>query len=470
MIKAKGFENQKVFVFGLGKTGIATIESLLAGGAEVLAWDDAQAKRAEVQTAFPTLKFIDPDQVDWSQIRALSVSPGVPLTHPQPHPVVRHARVTGAEVFGDVDLLAQAQLPGQQVAITGTNGKSTTTALIGHIIKTCGRPANVGGNLGVPVLTFDPLPDNGIWVLETSSYQIDLSPHLSVDVAILLNLTPDHLDRHGDMAGYAAVKTKLLTQAKPDATLIIGVDDPYCTDIAKRMQAEGRCVVPLSVGRVLENGLYVIDGILFDARNQTPTKILDLTTCRTLPGTHNWQNAAAAYGAAMALGLDLERVTAAIQTFPGLAHRQEWVRQIGHVSYVNDSKATNADATEKALLCYPHIHWIVGGRAKAGGIEPLRPYFDRIKQAYLIGEAAQPFAETLGPKIAKVQCGTLDQALAQAHQQAQNDNVDSVVLLSPACASFDQFRSFEERGDLFRQLVLALETPLNLQVASGGAR
>jgi UDP-N-acetylmuramoylalanine--D-glutamate ligase len=368
------------------------------------------------------------------------------------------AREAGVEIIGDIELLGRARPQACYVGITGTNGKSTTTALIGHILAEAGRPVEIGGNLGTPALSLEPLGADGIYVLEASSFQLDLIETLAFDVAVLLNITPDHLDRHGDMDGYIAAKKRIFARQGEDATAVIGVDDAICRDIAEELRCAGKArVVPISVTRQAPGGVYAEGGVLIDATGIRPERVLDLAEAERLPGSHNAQNAAAAYAAARSLGIERDRAAAAIRSFPGLAHRQELVGTIGGVRYINDSKATNADATEKALACYDAIYWILGGLPKSGGITSLTSYFPRVRHAYLIGRATEEFAATLGTAVPFTRSGELAAALAAAHAQGQREGVPgAVVLLSPACASYDQFPNFEVRGDRFRELVAGL--------------
>ena len=403
------------------------------------------------------------------------LSPGVPLTHPQPHWTVTMAREAGVEVLGDIELFARtvnaapAHKRPKIVAITGTNGKSTTTALIGHILTAAGRDTRIGGNIGVGVLGLEDMHGGAVYVLEVSSYQLDLTSSLKADVAILLNLSPDHLDRHGGMEGYVAAKRRiLLNQGKGD-TAVIGVDDEWgqriCTEITA---ANRRTIRPISAGRAMGRGVYALSGVLYDATGERVIEVADLLRARSLPGRHNWQNAAAAYAAVRALGLSVEDAAAGLVTFPGLAHRMETVGQVGAVRFVNDSKATNADAARQAMSAYPRFYWIAGGRAKAGGIDSLTDLFPRVARAYLIGEAADAFAATLEGHAPHVACGDMASAVRAAYADAAAEDGDAIVLLSPACASFDQFADFEQRGEAFRQAVLDLSRQ-PAKAASGGA-
>ena len=340
------------------------------------------------------------------------------------------------------------------IAITGTNGKSTTTALIGHVLSACGFDVQMGGNIGNSVLALSPPSGKTIYVLEMSSFQIDLTPGIAPDVGVLSNLTPDHLDRHGSMENYAAIKARLMSQVTMGGHVIIGVDDTYTAAIFA--QLPGRAI-PVSVGHTQAHGIFVEDGVLFDATSGAPTRVMAMDQAPHLRGTHNWQNAALAYGAVRSFIADPQAIAAAIASFPGLAHRMEDVGHVGNVVFINDSKATNADATARALAVYHDIFWIAGGKPKSGGIESLTEYFPRIRSAYLIGEAAPAFADTLDGQASYIMSGTLDVAVRQAATDAANASVPApVVLLSPACASYDQFKDFEQRGDAFRALVAAL--------------
>ena len=455
MIVVDNFRGRPVGVLGLAKSGRAAAQALAAGGADVLAWDDNPKVRDALAASLP---LSDLTQADWRDIPALILSPGIPHGFPEPHPAVVRAREAGAEIIGDIELLGRAQPDARYIGITGTNGKSTTTALIGHILAAAGRRVEIGGNLGTPALSLAPLGRDGSYVLEASSFQLELITSLAFDIALLLNITPDHLDRHGDMEGYVAAKRRIFARQNKAATAIVGIDDPISRDLCDELRRAGPArIVPISVLEPVSAGVCVENGWLVDAFGARPERVLDLALAERLPGAHNWQNAAAAYATARACGIDREIATAAICSFPGLAHRQELVGTINGVRYINDSKATNADATEKALLCYPAIYWIAGGLVKAGGITPLAPHFGRLRHTFLIGRATEEFAATLGDTVPFTRCGDLATAVKAASAQARHDGVPgAVVLLSPACASYDQFRNFEERGDAFRHLVAEL--------------
>ncbi len=449
MFPAHTFKNKRVGLFGLARSGLACAEALRLGGAEVFAWDDAEAAVAGARAAH--LPVADLRGIDFTTLNSLVLSPGVPLSHPEPHWTVAKAKAAGIEIIGDTEVF-QREVAGtgaRIVAITGTNGKSTTTALIGHIFKALECDADVGGNIGTAVFLMRPPVKDRIYVLELSSFQIDLMPGLKPDVGILTNLTPDHLDRHGSMENYAAIKARMFAKQGESDTALIGVDDEWCVAIALAIRNRST-VRPVSVSHHMEDGISAPDGILRDCRNGSEVAQLDLRAMPALKGVHNWQNACMAYGAARALGLSVADIERAMKSFPGLAHRMQEVGRLGQVSFINDSKASNADAAAKALASFNSIFWIAGGIAKAGGIKPLAPFFGRIEKAYLIGEAAEEFSRTLSGKAPFELCGTLDKAVAAAARDAANSNLeDVVVLLSPACASFDHYRNFEIRGDAF---------------------
>jgi UDP-N-acetylmuramoylalanine--D-glutamate ligase len=465
VIPVTAFAGKKVAVFGLGGSGLVSASALLAGGADVVAFDDnvesvAKANAAGIPTA-------DLREIDWSKIAALVLAPGVPLTHPEPHWIVQLSHKAGVAVIGDIELFCRerAQLAPDApfVAITGTNGKSTTTALIAHLAAAAGLDAQLGGNIGTAILSLQPPRKDSskscrVHVIECSSYQIDLAPSLDPSVGILINLSEDHLDRHGTMAHYAEVKERLVAGVPSNGTAIVGVDDDWCRAIADRLAQAGKRMVRISVRQELPDGIYVANGRIMRARPAGVTPIAELGGIGSLRGQHNAQNAACAAAAALALGLEPPAIQAGLRSFPGLAHRMEELGRRGAVLYVNDSKATNADSAAQALACFSDIFWIAGGKPKTGGIESLRGFFPRIRKAYLIGEAADEFAATLAaggvPHEIDV---TLDRALAAASRDADASAVaEPVVLLSPACASFDQYRNFEVRGDAFRALVQAL--------------
>jgi UDP-N-acetylmuramoylalanine--D-glutamate ligase len=461
MIPVTSFAGKKVAVFGLGGSGLISAQALVAGGADVVAYDDSDASISKAKAAGITTE--DLRKIDWSKIAALLLSPGVPLTHPSPHWSVVLAKNAGAEVIGDVELFCRERRKlaprAPFVAITGTNGKSTTTALIAHILREAGKDVQLGGNIGTAILSLDPPANDRFYVIECSSYQIDLAPTLDPSVGILINLSPDHLDRHGTMENYAAVKERLVAQARVS---LIGVDDDMTDAIGRRLsQRDGSQVIPVSAQRELQWGYFVRGTqIVSKGVNQTPEQaevLGDLAGIGSLRGRHNAQNAAFACGAAWHCGLELAEIAKGLRSFPGLAHRMEQVGRKGAVLFVNDSKATNADSSAQALASFTDMFWIAGGKPKAGGITTLEKFFPRIRKAYLVGEAADEFACTLEGRVAYEKVGTIDRAVEASASDAERSGLkEPVVLLSPACASFDQFRNFEVRGDHFRELVLKL--------------
>lgn len=471
MIPITEYAGKDVAVYGLGRTGLSAAKALKAGGARVHAWDDNEETRAKAEAAGIALS--DINKRDWQTFAALVLSPGIPYKYPQPHRLVRMAEMTGVPVIGDMELFARAvqALPERArpkvVAITGTNGKSTTTALIGHILKQAGRDARVGGNIGTGVLDLAALHSNAIYVLEMSSYQLDLVKSLHCDVAVFMNLSPDHLDRHGGMDGYQAAKMRIFQNQTEKDVAVIGFDDVYSQSIAIGLSAKGpQKVVQISSTYTLGKGISAVDGRLYDNQSGKAEFVGKLDECPALIGRHNYQNAAAAYAACRALGLDPATIMAGLRSFPGLAHRMEAVGEIDGIRFINDSKATNAQAAEQALRSFKNIYWIAGGVPKAEGIAPLAPLFPNITKAYLIGQAEDVFAATLHGKVASQVCGALDRAVEAAYRDAKAaGEPGAVVLLSPACASFDQFKDYEQRGDAFRRLVQGM-MPASLKVTA----
>jgi len=440
VIASSAFSGKHYAVLGLARSGLATVEALCASGAHVTAWDSneqarenlrsSQAKSRDVgvSTALDTngnLKIEDILEIDLAGFDGIVVSPGVPINR---HPIATKAREAGVPLIGDIELFAQARFnlpPHKVVGITGTNGKSTTTALIHHVLKTAGVPTTMGGNIGLPILAQEPLPAGGVYVLELSSYQIDLSYSLDCDVAVLLNITPDHLDRYDGFAAYAASKARLFDMQSAGQVAVIAVEDDDTRKIA-----QGRSAI-----EVRGSG------------------IADQSRWPSLQGPHNAQNAAAAIAVARALGLDDGAIEAGLATYPGLPHRMERIEERSGVLFVNDSKATNPTSTAPALAAYPKIRWILGGLAKTDELDACAPHFGHVRSAYTIGEAGAMFARLLAPHMPVSECGQLDAAVKAAANDAE---AGDVVLLSPACASFDQFRDYEARGDAFRAAVGAL--------------
>jgi UDP-N-acetylmuramoylalanine--D-glutamate ligase len=457
------FAGKQVAVFGLGSSGLLSARALAAGGAEVIAFDDDDKKLAEARAA--GLKTQDLRELDWRKVAALVLAPGVPLTHPAPHWAAALARKAGVEIVGDIELFCRerAKSGGQAplVAITGTNGKSTTTALIAHLVNSAGRDAQMGGNIGVPVLALAAFAPGRVYVLEVSSYQIDLAPSLHATVGILLNVTEDHLDRHGTLENYAAIKARLPAGVEAGGTAVIGVDDDWTRAAADRIARAGTRVERVSVLGALRDGYYAQGSRILRAAGGKTEAVADLAGIGSLRGAHNAQNAGAAIAACLSLGLDLAAIRKGLASFPGLAHRMQQVGRKdtskGSVLFVNDSKATNADSAAKALASFPDIFWIAGGKPKTGGISSLAEFFPRIRKAYLIGEAAQDFAKTLDGKVPYEIVGTLDRAVPLAARDAAASGLkEPVVLLSPACASFDQYPNFEVRGKAFTDIVLTI--------------
>jgi UDP-N-acetylmuramoylalanine--D-glutamate ligase len=443
-----------VGVFGLARSGLATVRAARDGGAAVWAWDDREGARDAAAGLGATIA--EPADWPWAELACLVLSPGVPLTHPEPHPVVGMAERHGAEIVCDVELLFR-EIEGKSriAAITGTNGKSTTTALLGHILSEAGLAAHVGGNIGRSALDLPPPAEGAVYVLEMSSYQLDLTRRFRPDVAMWLNLTPDHLDRHGGFEGYARAKERIFASMVSGDTAVVGIDEPVMEEIAASL---ARCGGPrlrtASVRRHPEADLFV-DG---DGRlTEDGRPVADLAGFDRLRGAHNWQNMAVAYAAARALGLAPDSVMAGMASFPGLAHRMEVLGRRGRVVFVNDSKATNAEAAAPALASLAPVYWIAGGLAKEGGIAPLSALFPRIAKAYLIGRAADAFSATLAGRVPHVIAGDMETAVRLASADAAGDPApEPAVLLSPACASFDQFADFEARGEAFRRAFEAL--------------
>ena len=459
MIPITIFAEKKVAIFGLGGSGLASASALLAGGSDVIGWDDnAESVVKATSAGIPTA---DLREIDWSRVAALVLAPGVPLTHPAPHWSAALAHAAGVEVIGDIELFCRQRrliAPAAPfVAITGTNGKSTTTALIAHLMKVAGYDTQMGGNIGTAILSLEPPRMGRVHVVEMSSYQIDLAPSLDPSVGILLNVSEDHIDRHGTLEHYAAVKARLVAGVQPQGTSIVGVDDGWCRNIADRLDQAGKRVVRISVRNPLPDGVYVERETIVQASGGARREIARLGGIGSLRGLHNAQNAACAAACALAMGISIDTLQDGLRSFPGLAHRMEQVGRRGNVLFVNDSKGTNADAAAHALSSFADIFWIAGGKPKLGGITGLSEYFPRIRKAYLIGEAAQEFAGTLGERVPHEISETLDVAVANAARDAEASGIaDPVVLLSPACASFDQYRNFEIRGAKFRDLVTAL--------------
>jgi UDP-N-acetylmuramoylalanine--D-glutamate ligase len=464
MIPVLGFAGQRVAVLGLGRSGLATLRALAAGGAVPLAWDDSPEARARAEAAGFALHDLAQDAA-WEGVATLIVSPGIPHLYPAPNPHVARALELGVPVDNDIGLFFRSlglagwaghAVPPKVVAITGSNGKSTTSALLHHILCGAGRESQLAGNIGRGVLDIDPPGDGGVVVLELSSYQTELARALTPDVAVLTNLSADHLDRHAGLGGYFAAKRRLFSEGGPDRA-VIGLDEAEGLYLANQM-AEGpgdERLIRLSVTRELTGPgwqVHAVEGVLTEIRKGRQVAAIDLRAMPGLPGRHNHQNACAAYAAARALGLSPRAIEAGLASFTGLPHRSQLVGRRGGVSFVNDSKATNADSAAQALRAFPRIRWIAGGLGKEGGIAALKPDLGAVVKAYLIGHSAREFALQLGDTPHEI-CETMAKAVTRAAEEARPDET---VLLAPAAASFDQYPDFEKRGEDFTALVRAL--------------
>lgn len=449
---AHPYKDKTIAVMGLGKAGLSAVRALCAAGAKVRAWDDNAAHREEAAAVGAEICDLS-DTAAFDGVSAMVMSPGIPHTHPAPHKSAIAAKATNTPIIGEVALLAAAQPKARYVGITGTNGKSTTTALIGHILTHARKKVGIGGNLGTPSLDLEPLDEDGTYVLEMSSYQLELSP-IHFHGAVLLNITPDHLARHGGMDGYVAAKMHIFDNQTSDDFAVVAIDDDRCAGLAEALTHGARRVIPVSSQHEATSGVYVRGTELIDDLDGEAKAVLDLSIVTTLPGIHNWQNVAAAYATVRMLDISQKVACDAISDYPGLPHRQQMIGIIDGIAYVNDSKATNAEAAAKALSCYGDIYWIAGGVEKEGGYKELDRYLPHIRHAFLIGEGANSIADYLGDKVPHTISGDLDIAIAQASTLAREEGAQRpVVLLSPACASFDQYSSFETRGDHFLSLV-----------------
>lgn len=442
MITCSQLYKKKVYIIGLGRTGLGAVASLLASDAFVYAWDDKEANIDSYISKYPGLVFRSPQEMDWSTMDFVLLSPGIPSLPGKEHHAVKLARSYNVPIISDIDVLYLACPKAKYIGITGTNGKSTTTALIGHILNVCKIKNQVGGNIGISVLELDPLED-GVYVLETSSFQLDLLNYAKFNIALLLNITPDHLDRHGTMDNYIDAKLKIFrNQAEVDKA-IISKDYQITQDIIEKVNNV------ITISNVDKAEVYMQDRVLFDNLNNLK---FDFNDYKFLPGKHNEENIAASYAAATSLGLDAKQVVDAIKQFKGLSHRIELVLEKDNIKFINDSKATNAEAAEKALNCFDNIFWIIGGVPKEGGIKSLAPLLPKIQHTFLIGQSQDEFAEFLKSKGSSfTKSGTLENALEEIKRLHLRKGV---VLFSPACASFDQFKDYEHRGNEFKRLVL----------------
>ncbi|WP_411817610.1 UDP-N-acetylmuramoyl-L-alanine--D-glutamate ligase [Hyphococcus sp. DH-69] len=462
MILIPDVKRKSIGVFGLGLSGIATCEALVASGAKVFSYDENRTARDK--TSDTEYRCEHPKDWPWQELEAVVVSPGVPLTHPKPHTIVRKARQENVPVIGDTELFAKAvnalephDRP-RVIGVTGSNGKSTTTALIGHILKQAGEDVYVGGNIGEAVLSLPAFESDAVYVLELSSFQLDLTHSLRLDAAVFLNLSPDHIDRHGSVDGYLAAKRRIFMNQTAADLAVVGVDDDYGQSVSTRLMANtGTEIRLISAGSALGRGVYALDDKLYYNLDGKTAIAGDLTGARSLRGVHNFQNVAAAVAVCERFGVAPSLAIKSSQRFEGLPHRLEEVGRNGKVLFINDSKATNADAAARALTAFNDIFWIAGGKAKEGGVTSLLPMMDRVRTAYLIGDAAADFEKQLGDTVNVVICGDLEKAVEAANRDAlKSDAKAPVVLLSPACASYDQFKNFETRGNAFREFVSTL--------------
>jgi UDP-N-acetylmuramoylalanine--D-glutamate ligase len=441
-------QGKPIAIVGLGKSGMATYEACQAAGIQAVVWDDTPANLVSAKAAGAVIENLSAP-ADFSRFALLCLAPGIPLTHPQPHPAAAQALAAGLEIVCDIELFHRAYPEFKTIGITGTNGKSTTTALIGYILQSANIESAVGGNIGFAGLSLPQLSPQGLYVFELSSYQLDLCVTYAPTVAVLINLSPDHLDRHGGMGGYIAAKKRIFRR---QGVAVIGVDDAESLGVYKEVSRSQRTAIAVSCLQALPEGVTVsAQGILSDQGRY----IFDLNGCPALQGQHNWQNAAMGYAACLAVGVSPEQIIAGLQSFAGLAHRQNIVATLNGIRYINDSKATNDQAAAMALRTYNPVYWIAGGKPKDGGYAECAQHLSHVRHAFLIGEAEDDMAAWLGAqKIPVTRSGTLTAAVAAAHALAQSEQLkNAVVLLSPACASFDQFSNFEQRGEIFTQLV-----------------
>lgn len=468
MIDLSQFRGDRFGVLGLGRTGMAAADALKAAGVSVVAWDDGLVGRAWAERGGIPLRRFATDGL--GDIDTLVLSPGIPRSHPAPHAVVRLALANNVRLVSDIDLLAAARPEANFLGVTGTNGKSTTTSLIGHLLTAAGVPAEAGGNLGQPALSLAPLWSDGWYVLEVSSFQLETINDVPWTTGVFLNIAPDHLDRYPDLDGYILAKHRLFEGMGAKAAAVIGLDDVPSRALAESLTAAHRQVVPISAAGPAPGGVSAANGIIVDAIDGEPRAVADLSDAPALPGQHNWQNAAAAYAACRLAGLSAAQIIPGLASFPGLMHRQQPVATVAGVRFVNDSKATNPDAAAKALGSYATVYWIAGGRPKGGGFDALTPYLPRIRHAFLIGEAAPDLAQFLGTKVPATRCTDLDAATCEAFDAAVADRAeDAVVLLAPACTSWDQFVNFEARGEAFIASVTAIAHRAHHQSLGGAA-
>ncbi len=456
-------DGKPILVYGLGRSGLSAANALKSAGAHIIVGDDNDANLEKAQGN--NFALLDMDNDDFSKFAFLLLSPGIPFTHPAPHNVVKKAQDADIEIICDVELFSRIYPQIKTIGVTGTNGKSTTSSLIHYVLNETGKTALLGGNIGTPVFDLKVKNKNTWVVLELSSFQIDLCPNFRPDISVLLNITPDHIDRHGSLENYCAVKEKITQISKNEDynIAIICSDDARTQKIHERAQSLGlRKVVEISTERAVDDGVYVMGDVLHDTMGEGDEQYGGLEKIQSLKGMHNYQNAAAAFAAIKSCNVAPSDIWHAMSTFPGLNHRQYLVRTINGVTYINDSKSTNAASAAVALGCRNNVYWVVGGRKKKNGLEGLEVFFPRIKHAFLIGESTEDFAawfDKYGMEYTR--CYSLENAISNAHKMAQENRGQpggaGTVLLSPACASFDQFDSFEHRGDAFAQIVTALD-------------
>lgn len=456
-------DGKPVLVFGLGRTGLSVIKALKKAGAVIVAGDDNAQNLSLVKGM--GVELLEGNERAFSDYAFLLLSPGIPLTHPQPHDIVLKAQAADIDIICDIELFYRIFPDRKTIGVTGTNGKSTSTTLMHHILQECGKSAQLGGNIGTAVFDLDISDENSWIILEISSFQIDLCPTFRPDISVILNLTPDHIDRHGDIEHYMEVKERIieLSKSSTDNLAIICSDDDHTQRIYDRAKDLAlRDVIEVSTLKSLSDGVYVADEWLYDASKEDEIKIGDLSTISSLRGIHNYQNAACAYAVLRNVGIASEDIWRAMNSFRGLNHRQYLVRTMNGVSYVNDSKSTNAASAAVALGCRQNVYWIVGGRQKKTGLDGLESFFTHVKHVFLIGESTEDFAKWFDNYgVDYTRCYNLEKAVAGSHEMAQENRGQpggaGVVLLSPACASFDQFKSFEDRGDKFTDFVNSLE-------------
>ena len=456
MIKVTTYKDKNVIVLGLGKTGQVAARALMAGGANVIVWDDSQSSLAQASVQGFTVA--DPSMFDWDNIDALLVSPGIPLNYPAPHPLVENARNLGVPIISDIDLLRTEQNQCKFIGITGTNGKSTTTSLIGHILEQNYYEAAVGGNIGIAALDLNPLTEEGFYVLELSSYQLDITKNLDLNAAILLNITPDHLKRHGNMMNYANAKKNIFNFHKPGGLAVVGIDTPDSKNIYNSLLSSGhKNLVAITEKKPMKGAIYLSDGCIIDNAFADNEIAIDQLTFESIVPRQNFENLAAAYAVLRHFGLSRQMIVHSLKSFQSLAHRQELTARIDRITFINDSKATNVPAVEQALKNYNNMYLILGGRSKGESLKPIIKYADKINHIFLIGEAADSFAVQLEDEISYTIVYNMEEAVNSARTMALNAPKSSpVVILSPACESYDQFNNFEHRGDTFKQIVANL--------------